>query len=422
MWMLALILVLTLIHPDLLPTFEAGPVTVRMIDAMWLLILTALFCQICVRGSLRVPSELMLVFAPLLPFLLWIGASVVLTLRQGPDQFMLSAFSYARLCVTWIGGFVGGVLLTSYQRLTAFQLTLVGGAVSTVLVATWIAPQEMAEALNSEAIRHAGLIGVNTLGLVSALLALYAMGWPHQRQWRVLRIGLLMMGFLGLALSRSVSSIGAAVIMSAAMLYRTPRWRGPLHPTLGRGILILAMLVIGASSIWLARNRDVQSLLTLEGGSFAQRLALGYAGLLVFTQHPLAGVGWQASASEVMERSELLMAAFPLLPEVYFIAEPGRLSVHNLYIQIVSELGLIGLFLFGRACWRISRYLQRARMTLPQGHPGVQRARWCSLALVLLLLWWNTNPLYGGQTESALAAFLLGSAAAGLRVARQENG
>lgn len=37
--------------------------------------------------------------------------------------------------------------------------------------------------------------------------------------------------------------------------------------------------------------------------------------------------------------------------------------------------------------------------------------RWATLVLIVVLIWWNDNPLYGGQPETVLAALALGTLA-----------
>jgi O-antigen ligase len=158
----------------------------------------------------------------------------------------------------------------------------------------------------------------------------------------------------------------------------------------------------------------------LEGGSFAHRVALGYSGIIQFAEHPLTGVGWQASTYETEKLWWTLINTFAALPTHYFDAESGGLSVHNFYIQILAELGVTGFGLFLWAVYRIYRRWWQAVRALPSADEHVAWTRCCGAALGLLLIWWNTNPLYGGQVESLTAALLLASAAAGFHLARRQ--
>jgi len=173
--------------------------------------------------------------------------------------------------------------------------------------------------------------------------------------------------------------------------------------------------------VWWLRTSDLQGLLSLESGSFAHRVALGYSGIMQFAEHPLTGVGWQASAYETEKLWWTLINTFAALPTHYFDAESGALSVHNFYIQLLAELGVIGFGLFFWAVYRIYRRWRQAMSGLPIDDESAGWACWCRSALGVLLIWWNTNPLYGGQVESLTAALLLASAAAGLRLARRQT-
>ena len=413
MAMLMIIVPLCLIHPEILAALELGPVTIRFMDMAWIFVLLGLFCRMCARGSLRIPREVICLFAPLVPFVAWIGVSILFSINQGRDQFLLFTISYLRLLVTLIGGFLVGIVLRSQRHLVMFQGLLIMGILCSIMIAAVMAGTEPAEAEEMTRTRYAGLMGINSLGLVSALLILYALVWPQSRQDWLFRMGLVAVGVLGFVLSRSASSIGATAAMTGLLLTRRHRmWR--------YSVALPAMLAMAVAAVWWGRTTDLEGLVDLSSGSFAHRSMLAYGGLMIWLDHPLTGVGWQGSLAELVARSRGFMTVFPLLPEHYFPQEDNPLSVHNLYIQLVSELGLVGLTLFGYACWRICRQLRLMRAAIPAMHPGGGWPDWCGPALGLLLLWWNTNPLYGGQTESLLAMVLLGSTGAALGIARRE--
>jgi O-antigen ligase len=84
--------------------------------------------------------------------------------------------------------------------------------------------------------------------------------------------------------------------------------------------------------------------------------------------------------------------------------------VHNAYVQIAAESGLVGIAAFvvmvlvmGRrihALGRRNSELELARLL-----------RWAVLLLIVIMIWWNDNPLYGGHAETVLAALALGTLA-----------
>jgi O-antigen ligase len=399
-----------MIHPNLLPSLDLEPVTIRLIDAASVLMLSLLACRMCLRdGKLELPTELCQFFVPLLPFLVWIGATLAL---GSSHDLTVRAISYVRLLSTIGTGIVAGILLISKRRLLAFHFVFITSSVASILVAALLGRPDDVPHMGDQDLRYAGLLGINSLGLVSALVSVYAIIWPVKRSRLALRIGVYAMGVLGLWLTRSASSIAAAVLINAMLI--APRQARRRLPIVG------VSLFIALTMIWWLRTSDIQGLLSLEGGSFAHRVALGYSGLLQFAEHPLTGVGWQASAYETENLWWTLMSTFAALPTHYFSAEPGGLSVHNFYIQILAELGAVGFGLFVWAVCRIYRRWRQAMRALPIDDESAAWARWCRYALGLLLIWWNTNPLYGGQVESLTAAFLLASAAAGLHLARRQ--
>jgi O-antigen ligase len=408
---LLLIVPLMMLHPNLLPSLDLEPVTIRLIDSALVVMVFLLVCRTCLRdGKLRLPVELRQFFVPLLPFLAWMGTTLLIGSR---DHLAERSVSYARLLITIVTGVSGGMFLISKRRLLAFHLVFVASALATILVALLVGPPDDVLYLEDQAVRYAGLLGVDSLGLISALLTVYAIVWPLKASGAELRLGIYVMGILGLWLSRSASSIGAAALINATLIAsRTARWRPFI---LGLSILIAFL------TVWWLRTSDFEGLLSLEAGSFAHRVALGYSGILQFAEHPLMGVGWQASAYETENLWWTLISTFAALPTSYFSAEPGRLSVHNFYIQMLAELGAIGFGLFVWAVYRIDHRWRKAMNSLRGDDDGVMWARWCRSALGVLLIWWNTNPLYGGQVESLAAVLLLASAAAALRLARRQS-
>ena len=75
---------------------------------------------------------------------------------------------------------------------------------------------------------------------------------------------------------------------------------------------------------------------------------LATAGLELFVDNPIAGVGWQRSP-EVINDPELnaqLRRRFGSAINPEFLPDQNPTSVHNAYIQVVAEAGLIGLVTF----------------------------------------------------------------------------
>jgi len=151
---------------------------------------------------------------------------------------------------------------------------------------------------------------------------------------------------------------------------------------------------------------------------------IAYGALQIFLSHPLFGVGWQASSTKAIigdpTLNEMLMQAFPELPTHYFPLERPT-SLHNLYLQLLVELGIVGFSLFIYGVVRVGIAIANILKQIPYQSSYRQLVLFNAIGLVYLLIWWNTNPLFGGQTESILAITFLSFLAALWRLQRQNH-
>ena len=78
--------------------------------------------------------------------------------------------------------------------------------------------------------------------------------------------------------------------------------------------------------------------------SYAHRSLLGYIGVRIFLDHPLTGVGWQASSLDFAYTPYLEAAhrRFPTEPAEAFPSPEHRWGVQNAYVQTLADLGAIG--------------------------------------------------------------------------------
>jgi O-antigen ligase len=273
--------------------------------------------------------------------------------------------------------------------------------------------------------RFGGLLGVNSLGLVSGLLVLYGFIKRGSRFPPRLGIALLVLGIYGLFLSKSVSSV-LATAGSVAVYKAAVRFERRGTPSVFRWITIGALTTIMlALVVWILRQGDAVKFLDFSGGSFAQRLMIADAGLQIFLNHPVLGVGWHASATEAVIGSPtlnaFLMQRFMNLPTHYFFLEQPT-SLHNMYIQFLAELGILGFVLFVYGSFLVGKAVKTILKNIPAESPYKLWAQFYAFGLVFLLIWWNTNPLFGGQTETMLAFTFLAALAAVARLERQRTG
>ena len=395
------------INPSLLPVLaEFSEFSLRYVDIPLIILMVVIWIKISVRGRVGISKKLIALSAPLLPFLAWIGMSTIIVSLTIPNFWATSLASYIRLVETALFSLILYLSIREPSELEMILKMLIVFSIATVVVGAWETWQQYGQG-EIIAGRYGGLLGINSLGLVSGLLIIYAFlersGKRHGLKWMIF----VMAGALGLFLSRSISSI-LAVAGALTLYFIISKQPHKIHrkSTWKRIFASVFLILLAGVLVWYLRTSDVRGLLSLSGGSLAQRLMIIYAGFFIFINHPLAGVGWQASATETIigdpELNAVLMEKFPQLPQHYFFIDKPT-SLHNFYIQILAELGLIGATLFIFALWHTGKAVARIVENIDADSPHRIIARFCMLGLVFLLLWWNTNPLYGGQIETVLA-------------------
>jgi O-antigen ligase len=411
------ILSFAFVNPSLIPPLtELGELSLRSVDIAFGIFVCVVCGRVVVQHGKKAGGEFRMLFVPLLPFLLYIGASLAVVRSTVPEFFTASLASYLRLICTAAFAFWLHLALREKRDMIMFHRALILLSAGAVVIGGWQAWTGIQSSpVDSFGGRFAGLMGVNTLGLVSGLLVVYAVlsrDVPFHSFWWIATLAL---GLMGLFLSKSASSIlSTAGAFSVYLAVMKSQWVKGWHLlrwlAIGTGMALIAAVVI-----WTLRPGDVANLMDESSGSFAQRLMIAYAGLRIFRDHPIVGVGWQASATEAVigtpTLNASLMQTFKNLPTRYFFLEKPT-SLHNMYIQLLAELGLIGFALFVRGGIRVGQAVKAILRDIPAASPDKMRARFYALGLVFLLIWWNTNPLYGGQTESLLAFTFIGALAA----------
>jgi len=426
----SLVLSFAFINPSLLPPVkEVGEFTIRYIDGAIVFLSFAIFLRLAVQRHKLIEKEIekewWSIFRPLLPFLIYIGMSLGLVWIYVPDFLLVSVASYARLVVTVLLGFLIYMSLGTEKDMWLFTRLIVMFVAISIIVGIWEAiasPQKDAVITG----RYGGLLGFNTFGLVAGLLVLWAVIVRANKGQRRLWVIPLVTGTLGLFLSKSGSSILATI---GAILFFRIAFNRRKGTTQGTWLLQLALVgvlgfALAVGSLRLLRPSDFFGLANLSGGSYAQRVMIAYGALQIFLSHPLFGVGWQASSTKAIigdpTLNEMLMQAFPELPTHYFPLERPT-SLHNLYLQLLVELGIVGFSLFIYGVVRVGIAIANILKQIPYQSSYRQLVLFNAIGLVYLLIWWNTNPLFGGQTESILAITFLSFLAALWRLQRQNH-
>jgi O-antigen ligase len=352
------------------------------------------------QGIPQLPAILFLAFAGLT---LW-HVQVV-----DPGELDDSLISWLRLVQTASLAWLAAVLLETKKDLTV----LIGAIAAGGSVAVLLAIQEaITDGGNLLVDRYAGTLGPNALGLVSGLLLVFAAcGTPSPRRSQRIMLGLA--GLLGLGLAKSVGAFVATGIALAVWASFTGRSAPPERATR----MVLALAIAGVLVFGVVQYLRPTSTPTDAGfreSSASQRIILGAAGLEVFQRNPVIGAGWQRSAAPAVigdpEIASELRSRFPTAKNEFF-PDLNPSSVHNAYVQILADLGLIGFALFAAVVASVGVGIQRmlGRIRGSELWP----LGWSSaLGLVLILLWLNDNALYGGQADTIILALLVGTVAA----------
>lgn len=344
---------------------------------------------------------------PIVFFLTFVGVTVGLIALTDPAFFPISAISWLRLLQT--ASLIPLVVQIVRQRDDV--VLLLGSIALGGLGASAVGTFQLLTSGSFMAGRFGGPLSVNTLGLVSALLIVAAV-FPGITRSLAPRFAMFLAGILGLIASKSVGGISATVVaVGFGALLTHPR-RGAFERAMKAIILVTIGTLLMLGFVRSFRPDLVPGSPQFGYSSATHRLVLGASGLQLFIEHPLIGVGWQRSASPGVIGSvdvvDAVRARFSEGVNPFFFPNVTPSSVHNTYIQLLAELGIVGFSLFAFLILKLSRGIHRLLKQLRHTR-ALPLAHQLALSLIAILTWWNDNPLYGGQTESVLASLFLGS-------------
>jgi O-antigen ligase len=418
-WCLAALVVTTVLGWSSTST-SAGRVNLRLTDIPYLALLGWVVVIRAHRGVRRVNigQRTLAVFVAVL------GISLLPILATSPHSFFDDLVSWARLAETlsivWLVPY--SVDRPSDRR---FLIGVVVAACSVEL--GWaILHAAISGGLSGRLTNGplGGATGPDSLGLFAAILAVTVLhsGVPRRR-W--LRVSLFALALVSLGLTRSVGGIVAAGLVLGLVPISMPLNRRPWAALILPVRVALLLVALFAAVSWL-RPYDVPGSSAFGTGTANVRLIYGVDGIEQFIQHPILGVGFQQSSAPSNFANPAIVAdlhrRFPnaesgIIPDPHACTSPNPgaqcsspTSVHNAYVQIAAESGLVGIAAFvvmvlvmGRrihALGRRNSELELARLL-----------RWAVLLLIVIMIWWNDNPLYGGHAETVLAALALGTLA-----------
>jgi O-antigen ligase len=253
----------------------------------------------------------------------------------------------------------------------------------------------------------------NTMGLLAVLIVILALAAPGLPALG--RTVMLVVGVSGLVLARSIGSIAAlALALGFFGLFqvRSPESRRAKRLLTLPRLLVLAALALMLTS--LLRPENVATSGQINQSTTVHRQVLATAGFNLFTQDPIVGVGWSRSPVEIgSERvDEALRDQFGDSVNPEFFPSKNPTNVHNAYVEVLAETGLVGVVLF--LVFVITAF-RRIRVILhdPTLSTGAVASARCAAAIVLAIaVWFNDNAVFGNQAETVFLAIMLGILAA----------
>jgi O-antigen ligase/polysaccharide polymerase Wzy-like membrane protein len=224
----------------------------------------------------------------------------------------------------------------------------------------------------------------------------------------------LVSGAVGVVLSAALAAVIGIGLAGAALLV-VAYLRSELWPRRIAAVgIVVGLAVVGALAM---RGTDLGRYvgLTHPAGqksveSYSQRTLLAWIGWRMFRDHPLAGLGWEASGDPSRFEPYLPAARrrFASQPPIAFPSPQHRWGVQNFYVQHLADLGATGLLLL------LAVFVSGARL----GALGVRSEP--ALAAVLGLAWimavgglWIAQGIVAGLPLDALTWLSFGLAARG---------
>lgn len=350
---------------------------------------------------------------PVLLLLCYAGLTLLYIGAVDPGRLSVSVVSWLRLVETASLGWLAAALLRTRRDVLAVLGAIALGSSVTIGLALTGAAETNVGLLQE---RGAGVVNPNTLGLTSGLLVVMgtfgALG-PSL----VHRIPLVLWGAVGIVQSQSVASLtGTGVALALGLAFLVDPSRRIVAARALRGALaVVAGLALAYGLATVIRPENLPSSRQFSDSSTAHRAVLGTAGLELVARNPLIGVGWRRSEQpDVIGDPDLnaeLRDRFPTVNNAFYPdVNPG--SVHNAYIQVAADLGLIGFGLFLWALISLGRGVHAVVKRVPRAGAEHAQLWFMTWGLVLVVVWWNDNPLYGGQSETVVPALLVGAIAA----------
>jgi O-antigen ligase len=350
-----------LLHVDYQPktSLELGSAdaTLKLSD-LAVLALAAAGVGVLAREGVASLRRGAVVLAPAVALLVWIGIGVVVgAVSDRPYATGTHLVTAAGFVEYALIALAVPVLVRSAEALRLVLWALIGwlavlDVVGLAQLAGW--GDSIAGARQPSWIGYHDFAAAGAATLAVGLVAI-AVGerWPVGR----LREAACITGALGLALSGSVGG-ALGLVAAAALVVAVAAWLRSLN---ARRLLAVAAITFATlAGVVALRGGDLAQFARFVGvldpqkttsedvQTYSHRTLLGYFGVRVFADHPVAGAGWQAT-QEFATLEPYLGDAERRFPDVAAQAFPSPTEpygVQNAFVQALADLGAIGLALF----------------------------------------------------------------------------
>ena len=341
-------------------------------------------------------------------FLAYAGLTLLKVATSDPGNFTDAVVSWLRLVQSASLAWLAASVLETRR-----DLRLLVGAVTLGGLIAIVAALAEGGALTARA--HGTLTSPDILGLVSGFVLMIGAfgGLTADARTRIL---LVVAGLVGLVLGKSVAAFvatGFAVALGLALASAAPAMAAQRARQTVLAVALAGVAVFGILS-FLRPEENPSSPQFTQSSAYA-RIVLGTAGLEIFADHPVIGAGWRESSSpRLISDRAINLELRQLYPNTNpsFYPDVTPTSVHDTYIQILADLGLVGFLLFVGMILAVGARVAALLRRVGRAHVLWPVAWTMSLCLLLVLVWLNDNPLYGGQPETVVPALFIGALAA----------
>jgi len=327
------------------------------------------------------------------------GAAITDITRYAPNFFLLLIVFTAvrtRRHAAWV---IGGVI----------------GAAVVAALASMILPPEVAEVGDDPSRLSGGVGNANVLAAVSvAGLALALAAALAIRRSPLLRGGLIAVALLCLVATLLTASRSGVITLAGVLIASIlvgGRWR--------TGAIIAAVLVAVSATVFIAAYAppEVRERITQtspgQAGAEEGRVTLWHVGWRIVEDQPVVGVGVGNFAASTIN----------------YLSEPGLLTrtdqiiddpkvAHNVYLQMLAELGIIGLALFLAILFFCLRCAYRAAIRFRDA--GDVQMEIMARAVLIAMLAILISDFFASEQFSKLLWLLLAMGPALEAVARRE--